>query len=525
MSLFDLIPEDFQQYVPFLKKKQDRKKLQDQLNILQQELKKEGEQTETETSEGTKENTSEENTALADSINKIKDVLAESETPWYRRVLKLGLYVTPVVLSYFLAIYIQSSNGLQLEQQEIIQPMSYYSLVENDSSTFVLTEDYKERFWNDFPVYYFTPDFNLEGVVDTSLFFFDEKGAHIEAKMILNNSSSSFPIMVSTLQIEVTKITAPTFPWENINITPVLERVTANNFTGIKNTGAAPALNLLLTHHITDKESVEMEYTSLYAKETMIYDPAPYLSGFVQTSINATTKKMDSAFYVYQSPQAARNEDYKYETINDVEFRVIETANDLRDLTKVIEVSEIDMVLSYTTVVDEKLEMKWKEKLDYPVLYYVAVDELLTYADAESYNYPKWNDQVKNSFLPNVEENIMLPLAEKVFTALGNEPKFYPEGVSLISEKITVNLNGMGSGMVRSNFINPDQLLNAKGYVIIYLNLENASNGMYKVSIKANAEFVSEFYLETLVPDETKFKYPESLKYFEKKTEEAVNPK
>jgi len=523
MSLFDLIPEDFQQYIPFLKKKQDRKKLQDQLNVLQLELKKEGEQPKTEIPEGSEENTNPENTALADSINKIKDVLAESETPWYRKVLKLGLYITPVVLSYFLAIYIQSSNGLQLEQQEIIQPMSYYSLVENDSSTFVLTEDYKERFWTDFPIYYFTPDFDLEGVVDTSLFFFDEKGANIEAKMILNNTSSSFPIMVSTLQIEVTKILAPAFPWENINTTPVLERVTTNSYTGIKNTGAAPALNLLLTHHISDKESVEMEYYSLYAKETLIYDPAPYLDGFVQTSVNASTKKLDSAFYVFKDPQTAKNEDYKYETINDVEFRVIETATNLRDITEVIEVAEIDMVLSYTTVVDEKLEMKWKEKLDYPVIYYVNVNELLTFEEAESYNYPKWENPIENSFLPNIEGNIMLPLAEKAFTALGNEPKFYPEGVSLISEKITVNLNGMGSGMVRSNFINPDQLLNAKGYVIIYLNLENASNGTYKVSIKANAEFVSEFYLETLVPDETKFNYPESLKYFEKKEGEVEN--
>ena len=116
-------------------------------------------------------------------------------------------------------------------------------------------------------------------------------------------------------------------------------------------------------------------------------------------------------------------------------------------------------------------------------------------------------------------ENVANSLANELYSALGNKPEFRPDGVSLISEKIKVDLLDLPKAAQRSGFKNADQVLNPDGFVIIYLKMYNPGNGRYRVRIKANDEYICEFYVETLIPEESEFVYPQSMIHFKDKKE------
>ena len=516
MSLFDLLPEPIRALIPSQKRKDEREKLKGELDHLQEELKKEKEAINLNQSEEDKTTSDAKTTQITESIDKIRFMLADSSVPWYNRFMKAGFYILPIVLSYFLALYLRDQGGLELEHEEVIHPIGFYQMDDGEQTVFKLTDAYTSRFWNSFPPYYFTPSYTR--TPDTSTFFFDQENAFIETKLILKNTSSSFNQMISTLHVEISKTEEPGFPWHELNTTPELERVTDEEFFEIRNVGAAPALDPELIYSLSDSVSKRMSFDPLYADESINEYIIPELEDYELADINYNDNTLDEFFYVHhQSP--TQPEEQTFETINGATFRVIQTPDDLKSVTEVIETNQLNMNFKYTSVKQEAFDMNWQLKLDSTLYYFNHSDNLLTrweaenYADLDTYE-PMYPDTAEDGVVDFVDK-----MLEDAYTALGNEPEFHPEGVSLISEKITVDVHDLALGDVRSGFVNPDQILNPDGYVIIYLKLKKPTHGTYKIAVKANSEDVSEVYLETLIPEETEFIYPESLRFFESKNE------
>ena len=518
MSLLDFLPEPIRKLFPSLSRKENKQKLQEELNRLQDELKN-AQQTGSE-GEVPAEDKPGRTAEISASIENIKGMLADDSVPWSGRVLKIALYAAPIVLSYFLALYLRDRGGLQMEHQEVIHPIGFYQFDESgDQARLSLTEEYTQRFWDNFPRYYFTPSTIRQP--DTNTFFFDKSDAYITTKIILKNLSSSFPKMISTLHVEVTKTEAPGFPWDKLNTTPELERFETEDEAAFTNVGAAPAIDPMVTYHLTRSFSEEEDFGPLYAGDTLFVDKVPMLEDYELADVDYANNRLDEPFYMFHESGTPKAAGQAFQNIGGNEFRVISTPKELAEVTEVIATNSIKTVLDYYSVKQEKFTQEWELKLDTTLYFYDYSQDLLSYEEALYYN----SYVPEEMYRPVIEENVSNSLdkaMEALYTNLGNAPEFHPEGVSLIQEKMEINLSGMSLNDSRSVFINTDQILNPDGYVIIYLKMRKPSHGTYRVNVNANAEFVSEVFIETLIPEETEFVYPGSLRFFEAATSDST---
>ncbi|MEM9025175.1 MAG: hypothetical protein AAGB22_15615, partial [Bacteroidota bacterium] len=105
-------------------------------------------------------------------------------------------------------------------------------------------------------------------------------------------------------------------------------------------------------------------------------------------------------------------------------------------------------------------------------------------------------------------------MADKAYAALGNEAAPHPEGKAMIKASVTLPLEGLAQGRTVRELLHTDEVLNPQGFVVLYLTLDQPAHGAYTVQINLNGQEVTRTRIETLVPEEARFDYPNSLERF-----------
>ncbi|MEM9023196.1 MAG: hypothetical protein AAGB22_05620, partial [Bacteroidota bacterium] len=180
----------------------------------------------------------EEEGALLDQVDGL--LKAAQSSAGAKRWLRLLLYVLPIGLSYWLGSYLQSNNGLVVDHVLVTHPSGAYELPDDDLNL-ALRADYQERFWDAFPDYYFS-----EAEDPEAGFYFDGDRHLLEVKLVLANQSASFPLMVSTLEVEVSRDSTPAFPWQQLAVDATLAWEQNDTYLHLQSTGTGPALDVAL---------------------------------------------------------------------------------------------------------------------------------------------------------------------------------------------------------------------------------------------------------------------------------------
>lgn len=434
---------------------------------------------------------------LKEKAHKLVEDVVDYLAPGFTSTLtfKVLILVLPASLTYFTGKFLESQNRLKLESHQVTHPLNAFTL---KGDVYEPTEAFQDTFWHVFPTYYFN-HINLKPNVDWMLAPYDS----ITVKLVLNNPSESFPIMVSTINTTITKDRDKPFEWEKTVTDPTFEVEPDYDKLSLRITNPSAAIAVVVDVKSPDGNLLFTDSVEAIS-DRWSFDP---FEDFETWQLTDADGFVDVDTLVFDFDDALPSD--STETVMHTQpTEYVTSPQRLIELTNGEVIDFITIALSYETLKGARKQV---------TLNYTLPKKLLIHdKDAPVLVLKKWtrNYELDSS----IRASIIAPLAEQLYKGLGGEAQPHPEGYNMIKTWANVDLsNVISKGNKQSVMTHIDKVLNPKGFVVMFLKIEPPSNGKFKVAISLNGERPSYFYIDALVPEETHFSYPESLKHFRKK--------
>lgn len=441
--------------------------------------------------------------ALLDGLSELIDLGdTESTTGSKKLWLKWAMYLIPLVAAYFLGDFLREENSLDLESEQVIWPRDAYQNVQHDTAL-VLSKDYQQKFQDRFPDWYFRTDPSLKNwfmLEDDNGF----SGPAVEIKWIFKNRSESFIQLLSTLQISAELIEERPYPWKDLRVESgfAIEQEEMGELQ-LVNTGNTPILDLMVT--VKGPEGFHRD-TLIRALEDNSYwnlmDAPP--EGWKAARVNSTTGQLQQPLFVLLDDNTVQvaEEDLR---VGDHYYHEEFSLETLKNKTKVIDATW--EVRSYWKDLHGRSDSNRITLIQPDLIYYQTSDSILT-------SLPLMEVPLRPEANPVAQ--IGYDAAQHAYDMLTRkEPETHPAGVNSWTGRLQLDWDDAPNNLPATVMIHPDIPLNPSGFAVVYFRFLNPKNGRYRLQLKSNNKVIRTIEFETLVPDEYRFNFPQSLKYFE----------
>lgn len=414
-----------------------------------------------------------------------------------KMIIRLLLLVAPAGGIYLITDYITDRNRLKKDRFELISPIKSYEYKSMENS-YLIEADTKEAYYERLNQLYF--DEKTDDSEKTKQLGDDK----VLLKVMMKNSSGHVPLMLSSLQLEVS-YQAQEFDWSPLSTHAELKLDLRRSILKMTHVSEAPAVNVSLT------TSGGLD-TSFSLVKSMKLCKAFGRKTFWELESNGDLKSGRKLYYWLGNESAyPSSEGY---VINEYgRFKIIDNVEDFDSLVQGTQMSDMTMRLRYEDLRGEVTETEETMELD--ASYFVHDPDTMLLKEPMFTGIRK---EYPNSI---IKPEARIGLAGNALKLMGQEPILDPNGVQLHRDSLKMNLANLQDEEHKTVFKNVDQVLNPDGYVILYITLFNPANGEYQLQVKSNGLEVDELNIQSLVAPENTFSYPSSLDFFRPKQTEA----
>lgn len=406
-------------------------------------------------------------------------------------------YAVPVVAVAISGYLVKNANTLGKAQVSVAFPAGAYW---NEDDELKLSEDFRAGFLDVFGDYYF------EGKRYPDMYIGETELTH-KFKFVVRNQSMVKSAFVGNMSVSVKRIGGNTFPYDQLDCKPEVEanfwypgfNVLSKNFRPAKNLDLDVLVDgALIT--TAKKDFLSGDRTSVEIFEVPEFATAefPYY-------------EIDIDGYL---DDCRRNPGYKVKLYDPVTGQTSYVRTEAEAEAKLQQPKQLTFKLRYEDVlsnsyqlepinfslVDDDGDRTWLSKVNWRVS---LVDANNTELATSIY------DQDADAVLDYLDKD-MLPLADMILEKSGQNPFDPNKGVDLIIDSVTVNVNNDAGSAAKQI----DVYLNADGLLVGYAKFNFKTSGLYRLEFQVNEEICYWSEVEILIPEEMKFKYPESLKLF-----------
>lgn len=412
------------------------------------------------------------------------------------------------IISIMATTYLRLDQTLSISEA-IVQPQNAYTLM--DDSYYQISSEYKKQFFAQFSRFYFNKN---EPSYFSEMFFNQEQDsseiASIAIKFVIHNNSIINPILISNIEPVVYFQKSQTFSWSDLELKPDIKvDIDQENIT-FKNLAQPPALNFSY-EGTTPSKIVEIAKT-FDILNTDVYNSWRYgIKGvsyqyLVPTGnigiISVKENKLLEPLYLIKSDQSIEK---------------ITTIDKLKQLTDISHNETMTIKYQYSSLDQQKYEESTDIKLPKNLVFYVRrqnLREINPQIDAQSFKakIPSAN----YSSILEVPKIMMHDVGTTIVPEVVREEVKSPEKIDVIVRNLEIKVNNLEPSQFASKLENIDQMISAEGYVIVNLKILQPKNGLYQVTLNLNGKQIREINVDTLIPDEYHFYYPQSLKWWKK---------
>lgn len=435
------------------------------------------------------------------------------------------LYIVPVVLAvltYLLGVYIRLDRSTSLVQSKVINPHNAYLANTEESNKYELSEAYKDRFIQEFSKLYF-------GKPHRFYRFYNSHRKHrVVFKFVLKNVSKSNPLIISTVDAVVEYEKSQDFPWMALDVKPEVEPQISKDYIRFINNGIGPALNFEyegitqsgIVRFKNSKKVLEntVQNTFMWGVIGISFDSCRHYDGEIAIQKVANEKLEKPLFF-------------RIDTSRDVE--VVETLTRLKEITSVSHQEAMVLKYTYHSIDNQSYQGEFQTRLPENLVYYVRRSNLLEYnpregnpCDQSQAPFPDVPAMAtSNASSPSLSRPPSEPLAfethgvELAAAVAPNEvaSSEKPEGVDTLATALELNLAALLVGEPTSDLKSLDTVINPGGFLFVYVTLLQPENGSYSMQVHVNDNELQRITFDSLVPvsQELRFRFPESLQYFE----------
>ncbi len=443
-------------------------------------------------------------------------------------------YIAPVIISFCVGVYYRTNSGLSYSSVQVLWPQNAYQSPEEplnynpeDAVTLHLTPNYLGRFWEEFPPYYFKGEGNFKNFSRRKI----GQGTNnqVELKVIFQNSPKGDPLLLSTIQAKVKQTKVDSFPWEKISsIKPIFKTENRNLTLKVTNTGIGPALNFSVEPEVTNSNVIVAP--SVDAHAILHNEDNAYVRFAFRDTSNTIINNEDVTFVEVDSNGGLFSEGYNFTVYrhlpDSIEFdslavdlvcidplsengkskryEEIKTVEELKNHTTVWGTQKVGIKYHYSLLNNSEITTQQHDQ----ILLKNSVGFL--YKESFSYHQPCGRSASGSG------GDIGRGMISQGFSMLPGTPESkFPEGENMHITRFSFTSHELDDSQYISKTKNSDAILNAGGYLITYITLNNVHNGEYTIEMQVNGRDIKTVTIETLTPDEYSFKFPESIKYFE----------
>lgn len=402
--------------------------------------------------------------------------------------------VVPATAIYFLGQNVMKNNHFISQDVISIAPDAHFKH-KKEEQIFTLKEHLKDELVEDLEKSYFAdgwscPENNIDEIF----------------KVTMVNSSGHFPLMLSTLGIEV-KYEALPFEWNRLNVVPKTKLKEETTDLILTIDSGPPALNV----HVQSTLGLDTTLGILH-KAPIDLDAFGNIT-FWRLDEDSNTFS-DGPLY-YQLPQDSTDTQSANLEKRDGLIE-IHTVSDLETFVKGKRVSEYSVTMAYEDLHGKNYQKEEHYDIDGVFYIHPCNDKLLD--NDQDPSCPMKIHNVGDGFSGDPKK-----IQGKLLTILGHSPEVHPNGLMLYKDSLTLNLEKLTNSDTLARYKYIDVVMNPEGLVTLLVRLKKAQkNGLYHVSVVANDTLVEQFKFEVFKPTEHLFSYPKSVELFKAAQEKHV---
>ncbi|KAA3610433.1 MAG: hypothetical protein D8M58_05540 [Calditrichaeota bacterium] len=460
------------------------------------------------------------------------------------------LFIIPVLLSFLLGLHYRFSDGFEKLSEDINWPQNAYQKADFDENKFIHTEQFSNKFWNEFSRFYFFKENNFK-----ELYFSEEELDRYQAsmktwndksfqaslndfitnsfktKLVYKNNNATKPMLVYKITTEIDHIDNTPFPWENLIVTPELKFSSGRadnlpdddvntshpwiSFGSFK--GIGPVIDLSWNAKLENISRTLNDSINVLHNSSSRFD----LSDF--HIIEVYDDSLEGELYLkdvepptdIQSLTLVQGEDdiywFEYDDnfflYDSIWYEIIYSVDRLREITEVSE--KLTINYNYYSLKGDLYSGSSDMKLS-DSLFYLSKRNLLIYDPREPVYATRVDASMATAAWDLIEKFVGAP-----------EYLYKPKGVDLLVDTLVLDLNFEPKKSLSHNI---DVIINPSGYVVAYILLDNLNNGVYNLNFQINENTISSFQFEYLKPDDFLFDYSDT-KWLKEKLgfHEAIN--
>jgi len=387
---------------------------------------------------------------------------------------KLILITIPVVSAYLAGSYFRLRDRVDLQLETLSSPLLAYDA---SGGGYAMRPDWEKRFFDEFSRAYFGRDNAMPADWKT-----------VQLKFMFRNPRHGAPLMISTIEATSTYHASP-FPWQRVDDTPnVTAKRDRDNIVLADESGVGAPVNV--------RANISAAGITLDQFETPSFLSSRHSFSFIFDESAAHRVKIGNDGLISTIYRRADNEPPPADavTCNGHTFEQIRTFARLREVTPVAYQTDTTVAYSYESLRGRKFASTFSTPLPANIAYFAPHDGLFT------------NDPCQEIITPTASlERLPSESVSQIADALVPQGAVDPKGVDLIIKNGALSLAHAADGSRQSFMIHPDQILNAGGYLIVYVDVADLRNGSIDLSLKLNNDEARRVTIPLLAPDALRF--------------------
>lgn len=429
---------------------------------------------------------------------------------------------------YALRVSTRLERGLEGLSSTILWPPSaYVAEGEGDGRRLVPESSYRKRFIARFGDVYFGEEGQPPPPFGMPERFWDEssgaaqdrssgnqEGSDAEApvfiwKKVARNLSADDAFFASHIELEVTLEEQRHFPWDELDVTPVLE-VDSEDLGGtIRNAGSRPAYEV--RYKATTPDGLEFAMGSCGRLLKGENGPIrPKANSELKGGLRVVDEQGEFDWPVFHQTQMVPGsygdpepENYEERSVDGRElifidgqcYETILTATRLKDVAEVLDEKDYRLKVEFESLTGEVHSIDTNEgPLPPEVVLFVRTGSLL--------DEIPWEDAATSAALRDYSPSRGSWNLPWVLGAL--DPRMrrvQREGDKVLSYQLRVDLDSLKEGESLREAIMPDQFLAPRGVLTISCRFDRPKTGTYRVDLIVNGTLMERTRVETLVPE------------------------
>lgn len=455
--------------------------------------------------------------------------------------LKTAAYALPVAFAFLCGLYFRFYNNVYWESDAMLSPPATYEI---GSVNYDIDPGYSDRFFQEFPRYYFSRDnsFVAEFIrgrlgvpasftrgnnqTDSStgdesskagLFVNPESNISlslraIKLRVLFRNPRRAEPILVTSIETRATYHRQP-FDWSKVDVSTNLSVEdhgldTDAGYVSLSDRGIGPAMDVNYTAKADGMTLYSRSFPYLLNRTEMIYIRST--NGGVTTVLteSGTSRILNSPAYWFvreqprpQSESRGLADDDRFVLKDNMlfcsdrrEYEIVKDADRLAELTKTVQGGQARVDVTYASLRNETASKTIEITLPANVVFVQADGKLSN----------------RNPCLPPTAG--MIPggvkpppgVAAFIDRVAGGETPLV-KGIDLIKAESSLDLSGVPDGGVIGAVASPSEILGTGGFLMFELTIGNTENGTIDLEFFVNGTRLRATKVQFLVPDSLKF--------------------